>query len=146
MCFLLQIRPLAKPTRFLVNLQIDQYSWHDIVSKSKPQFITCAHGHCLFVLMWNSCVSALIYQGRFTKLGDAWFGWFGGNLNGMKNWFLVTRNDCISSLCIPALHLNVGGMKAIHYYYHYLSFPIFPCAWDWERLWRSLLISLFLIM
>ncbi|KAG6422840.1 hypothetical protein SASPL_113221 [Salvia splendens] len=37
---LASINPLAEPTRFLVNLRIDQYSWHDIVSKNNHNAFT----------------------------------------------------------------------------------------------------------
>ncbi|XP_042059180.1 callose synthase 9-like [Salvia splendens] len=38
--YFLLINPLAEPTRFLVNLRIDQYSWHDIVSKNNHNAFT----------------------------------------------------------------------------------------------------------
>ncbi|KAL1561337.1 Callose synthase 9 [Salvia divinorum] len=38
--YFLLINPLADPTRFLVNLRIDQYSWHDIVSKNNHNAFT----------------------------------------------------------------------------------------------------------
>ncbi|XP_057776741.1 callose synthase 9 [Salvia miltiorrhiza] len=38
--YFLLIRPLADPTRFLVNLSINQYSWHDIVSKNNHNAFT----------------------------------------------------------------------------------------------------------
>lgn len=47
----MQIRPLAAPTKFLVRLRIDQYSWHDIVSKSKPQ-LYCVTWALFVVLIW----------------------------------------------------------------------------------------------
>lgn len=35
-CFLfLQIKPLVKPTKFIVDTDNLQYSWHDFVSRSK---------------------------------------------------------------------------------------------------------------
>ncbi|XP_042062259.1 callose synthase 9-like [Salvia splendens] len=38
--YFLLINPLAEPTRFLVDLRIDQYSWHDIVSKNNHNAFT----------------------------------------------------------------------------------------------------------
>lgn len=34
---MLQIKPLADPTTTIVNMNITEYSWHDFVSKRKPQ-------------------------------------------------------------------------------------------------------------
>ncbi|KAH6814902.1 glucan synthase-like 10 [Perilla frutescens var. frutescens] len=38
--YFLLIRPLADPTKFLVNLRINEYSWHDIVSKNNHNAFT----------------------------------------------------------------------------------------------------------
>lgn len=50
LCWLLQIRPLVKPTRIIVDMDPITYSWHDLVSKSKPP-------HHIFydtqILLWS---------------------------------------------------------------------------------------------
>ncbi|KAG6419846.1 hypothetical protein SASPL_116358 [Salvia splendens] len=47
---LASINPLAEPTRFLVDLRIDQYSWHDIVSKSLSSS-GCRYNHNAFTVL-----------------------------------------------------------------------------------------------
>lgn len=45
--FLMQIRPLVKPTRAIVNFTDLKYSWHDLVSKGEKAFQACNFLSCV---------------------------------------------------------------------------------------------------
>ena len=46
--FIMQIKPLVKPTRAVINFKGLQYAWHDFVSKSMSILLFLQISQCLF--------------------------------------------------------------------------------------------------
>lgn len=52
---LLQIRPLVKPTNIIMDLRVLEYSWHDLISKSKMIIYTTVTiiNYMFNLVVWN---------------------------------------------------------------------------------------------
>ncbi|RID61679.1 hypothetical protein BRARA_E00810 [Brassica rapa] len=77
--YFLQIKPLVKPTKTIIDLPSFEYSWHDIVSKSNDHALTIvslwAPVVCIYLMdihIWYTLLSAIIggVMGAKARLGE----------------------------------------------------------------------------
>jgi len=50
----MQIKPLVKPTRAVINFKGLQYAWHDFVSKSMSILLFLQISQCLFFFLFSN--------------------------------------------------------------------------------------------
>ncbi|XP_052176663.1 callose synthase 10 [Diospyros lotus] len=77
--YFLQIEPLVKPTRIIVDLPSLQYSWHDLISKNNNNFLTIASLwapvvaiYLMDIHIWYTLLSAIVggVMGARARLGE----------------------------------------------------------------------------
>ncbi|XP_021762040.1 callose synthase 10-like [Chenopodium quinoa] len=77
--YFLQIKPLVEPTRIIVQIRFDEYSWHDFVSKHNYNALTVASLwapviaiYLMDIHIWYTLLSALVggVMGARARLGE----------------------------------------------------------------------------